>query len=413
VIGGERQADARDALARVTVEDRGRLTAILAVRTGDLDLAEDCVHTAFERALEHWGRSGPPTNPPAWLLRVAHRVAIDRFRHQARFRDREREIADLSRHESRIDELPSIPDERLRLIFTCCHPALDPKSRVALTLRTLGGLTTEEIARAFLDKPATMGQRLSRAKAKIRDARIPFDVPDGPDRHARVASVLDVIYLIFNEGYAATEGATQVRAPLCEEAIFLARMMRELCGDDPEVTGLLALLLLTHARHDARADRGDYVPLSEQDRTRWDRARIAEGAALVETALGRGRVGPFQVKAAIAALHSEAADPASTDWPQILALYRLLARMTDTPVVRLNLAVALAEVEGPDAALAAIAPLAADLGDYQPYHAVRAELLRRQGDVGAARAAYDDALARTLVDSEAAFLRRRRDRLPT
>ncbi|MCB1358772.1 MAG: sigma-70 family RNA polymerase sigma factor [Maritimibacter sp.] len=396
-------------LARVVARDHGRLLAALVGRVGDIQLAEDCLQGALERALVHWQKSGPPDNPRAWLLRVAHRQAIDRFRRDTRFRDRARDIAILSEAETALADEAEIPDERLRLIFTCCHPALDPKARVALTLRTLGGLSTEEIARAFLDKPATMGQRLARAKRKIRDAGIAYEIPQGPALGERLSSVLDVIYLVFNEGYAATEGAVQLRIDLCEEALYLARLVQGMFPDEPEAAGALALLLLTHARRAARGGAGGaYVPLAEQDRGLWDREMIAEGAALVQTALARGRVGRFQIQAAIAALHGEAETAAATDWPQIVALYRLLLRIAPSPVVRLNLAVALSETAGPAAGLAEIAGLDTVLDTYQPYHAARAELLAQSGDPAGAVAAYDRALAFTRVDSERAFLSARR-----
>ena len=401
--------DVQGELARVVARDHGRLLAALVGRVGDIQLAEDCLQGALERALVHWQKSGPPDNPRAWLLRVAHRQAIDRFRRDTRFRDRARDIAILSEAETALADEAEIPDERLRLIFTCCHPALDPKARVALTLRTLGGLSTEEIARAFLDKPATMGQRLARAKRKIRDAGIAYEIPQGPALGERLSSVLDVIYLVFNEGYAATEGAVQLRIDLCEEALYLARLVQGMFPDEPEAAGALALLLLTHARRAARGGAGGaYVPLAEQDRGLWDREMIAEGAALVQTALARGRVGRFQIQAAIAALHGEAETAAATDWPQIVALYRLLLRIAPSPVVRLNLAVALSETAGPAAGLAEIAGLDTVLDTYQPYHAARAELLAQSGDPAGAVAAYDRALAFTRVDSERAFLSARR-----
>lgn len=401
-----------DAVTTVMRADHGRLLSALCYRLGDFQLAEDCLQLAYERALVHWGRSGLPASPQGWLLKVAQRAAIDRFRKDARFAARREGIALLAQEEGQAGESGEVPDERLRLMFTCCHPALERKTRVALTLVSLGGLTTEEVARAFLDKPATMGQRLSRARRKIRDAGIPYAVPEGAALAARLGGVLEVVYLIFNEGYAATSGAEQLRLDLCEEAIFLARVLLGLCPDEPEVMGLLALMLLTHARRGARVDgAGEYVPLRAQDRGLWDAAQIKEGSALVEQAMRGGRIGPYQVQAGIAALHGEAKSHGATDWPQIVALYRVLLGIEDSPVVRLNHAVALAEVKGAEAALGLLAPLAEPLDAYQPYHAARADLLARLGEVEAARAAFDRALALTQVDSEARFLGTQKARL--
>jgi RNA polymerase sigma factor (sigma-70 family) len=397
-------------VAQVVRSDRGRLLAALIARLRDFQLAEDALQDAAEAALLHWGRSGVPDSPHGWLLRVAQRKAIDRLRGTARDGRRKADLALLAGEEAADATGDDIPDERLRLIFTCCHPALDSKSRVALTLRTLGGLTTAEIARAFLDAEATMGQRLSRAKAKIAAAGIPFAVP-GPELWAeRLDSVLTVIYLIFNEGCSTRLGTDPAQADLCEEAIFLARLVAGLRPDQPEVEGLLALMLLTQARRAARLDgMGAIIPLDQQDRSLWNAPRLAEGIALLDRAMARRAAGPFQIKAAIAALHS--GQPGATDWPQIVLLYDALLRMENSPVVRLNRAVALAEAGAPQAALQALDALDPALGSYQPYHAARADLLARQGQGALARLAFDQAIALAATPADAAFLARRRDAL--
>jgi RNA polymerase sigma-70 factor (ECF subfamily) len=367
------------AVASVVRSDRGRLLAALIARLRDFQLAEDALQDALEAALRHWGRTGPPASPQGWLLRVALRKAIDRLRATARQGRHLAGLAALAGDEAQDLVSEPIPDERLRLIFTCCHPALDPKSRVALTLRSLGGLTTAEIARAFLDREPAMGQRLSRARAKIGAARIPFAVPDAELWADRLDSVLDTIYLIFNEGYSASSGGSPLRAGLCDEAIFLIRLLDALCPAEPEVEGLMALLLLTHARSAARLKDGRIVPLDDQDRGLWDHGAIGEGLGVLDRAMARRAPGPFQVKAAIAALHAQSA-PGATDWRQIAALYDSLLRMEPTPVVRLNRAVALAEAGLPAVALAEVEALAAALDGYAPYHAARADLRRRLGD---------------------------------
>ena len=395
-------------------QDRGRLIAALVAAIGDFELAEGCLQDATESALKVWPSKGIPKSRRGWLLQVARRRALDRFRRAKNFEKKAAQIAVLERSE--VDapaDTHDIPDHRLRLIFTCCHPALDEKTRVALTLRTLGGLTTEEVARAFLDKTAAMAQRLSRARSKISKAGIPFAIPDTDDLPERISSVLSVIYLIFNEGYAATEGAVQVRIDLCEEAIFLARLMVRFCPGDPEVSGLLALILLSHARRHARYAAETYVPLFKQDRGLWDAKLIAEGLSLLESALQKGRVGPYQLQASVSALHCEAKTANDTDWVQIAALYRLLAQIRPSAVVDLNLAVALSYSVGPEHALECIAKLATDLGNYQPYHAARADMLRRVGRVGEADAAYGLALDLTGTKSEQAFLREQRQKLCT
>ena len=401
-------------LSRLVRADRGRLIAALIASLDDFDLAEDAFSDAVESALVHWRRTGVPDNPQGWLLRVARRKAIDRIRRQGRFRARRPELERLAQEDEAAAnaEPPDIPDERLRLIFTCCHPALAPKSRVALTLRTLCGVSTGDVARAFLDKEATMGQRLSRARAKIARAGIPFAVP-GPDQwDARLASVLAVIYLVFNQGHVARSGAEPLRAALCEEAIRLAAMLNDLRPDEPEVLGLLSLLLTTHARRSARlSPEGATVALDRQDRALWDGPMIARGLAHLDRALALGQPGPYQIKAAISALHAGAPRADATDWRQIVLLYDALLGHEPTAVVRLNRAVAVARVGQAELALAEIERLGRDLGDYQPYHAARADLLAGLGRRDAARAAYGRAVALTGNDADRAFLQARRDRL--
>ena len=386
-------------------QDRGRLIAALTAAIGDFELAEECLQDAIEAALEKWPASGIPKSRRGWLLQVARRRALDRFRREKNLKEKSAQIAVLEQAEADAPEdTHDIPDHRLRLIFTCCHPALDEKTRVALTLRTLGGLTTEEIARAYLDKPATMGQRLARARSKISKAGIPFEIPDGEALEERINSVLSVIYLIFNEGYAASSGDAPIRTDLCDEAIFLARLMVQLCPDAPEVAGLLALILLTHSRNKARYLDGAYVPLDEQDRNLWDQKRIKEGQSILEAAMKRGQVGPYQLQAAITALHCEAASAKETDWPQIAALYRLMEQIAPSDIVRLNLAVAVSYAEGAEKALGMMEPLARSLGKYQPYFAAKADMLRRAGQIAQARVAYESALALTTGQADRSFL---------
>ena len=403
-----RAGDPALSLAQVVRSDRGRLLAALIARLRDFQLAEDALQDALEAALRHWGRSGLPASPQAWLLRVAQRKAIDRLRAGARDGRRIADLTLLAGEEAAEWATEDIPDDRLRLIFTCCHPALDPKSRVALTLRTLGGLTTAEIARAYLDREPAMGQRLSRAKVKIAAAGIPFAVP-GPDLWAgRLDSVLTTIYLIFNEGYSASSGAVPLRRDLCEEAVFLARLLIFLRPDEPETEGLLALMLLTHARRAARIAQGALVPLEAQDRRLWDAAMIGEGLGLLDRAMARHAPGPFQIKAAIAALHVQPEPGGGTDWRQIALLYDSLLRMEPTPVVRLNRAVALAESGALPAALREIETLAGALDDYPQFHAARADLLCRLARGPESDAAYDRAIALAPTTADAAFLRARR-----
>jgi RNA polymerase sigma factor (sigma-70 family) len=393
------------ALEAVMRNDRGRLIAALISRLRDFQLAEEALQEAAISALSHWGRAGLPSSPQGWLLKVALRKAIDRLRGGARETRKAAELAHFVGDEADESEPEMIPDQRLRLIFTCCHPALDPKSRVALTLRTLGGLTTAQIAAAFVDAEATMGQRLSRAKAKIAAAGIPFAVPGPEDWPERLSSVLTVVYLIFNAGYTA---GPKVGRDLAEEAIYLIGMINALHPGDPETEGALALLCLTHARRAARigAD-GATVPPHAQDRGLWDADAIAEARALIETALRRGRTGPYQIKAAIAACQMQM----PPDWPQIAALYGVLARFEPTPVVALNRAVAVAEAGDPVTAHHEIASLAAALADYQPFHAALADVLAKLGRHADSRAAYGRAIAMAASGADAVYLQTQRAKL--
>ncbi len=394
--------------------DWGRIVATLIRLVGDFDLAEEAAQEAFAAAVNQWRASGVPEFPRAWIIQTARHKAIDRLRRRTRFEEKLESYATsgFSRTIQELDyDTSEIPDDRLRLIFTCCHPALALDAQVALTLRTLGGLETDEIARAFLVPTATMAQRLVRAKRKIRDARIPYTVPDRNDLSARLAAVLTVVYLVFNEGYAATRGKPLVRTDLCAEAIRLGRLVRMLMAPQPpaETTALVALMLLQDSRRDARLDEaGDLVVLEDQDRRRWDQRQIAEALPLVEEAL-RGGPGPYALQAAIAAVHCRAARAEDTDWPQIVGLYDLLERLQPSPIVSLNRAVAVAMVEGPMPALALIDALAAtgDLDGYHLLHAARADLLRRAGSSVEAAKSYARALALVTNDSERRFLERR------
>jgi RNA polymerase sigma-70 factor (ECF subfamily) len=388
-------------LDRVMRADRGRLLSVLAAGLRDLGLAEEVLQEAAVSALSHWTRSGLPDSPAGWLLQVARRKAIDRLRGAARDGRKAQALAALARDDA-APEPQAIPDERLRLIFACCHPALEPKSRVALTLRSVCGLTTPEIARAFLDAEPTMGQRISRAKAKIAAAGIPFAVPDAEHWPARLETVLTSIYLIFTTGYVA--GPDEPR-DLCHEAEYLMRLIDGLRPGDAEIEGALAMMLLTAARRAARvAPDGTSLPPAEQDRSLWDAARLAEGRAILARAVARRSPGPFQIKAAIA--DCQMAEP-GPDWPQIAALYGALWRHEPTPVVRLNAAVAIAEAGDPGQGLAIVEGLAADLSDYQPWHAARAALLAATGATEVAAEAYREAIARAPTPAEALFLTKR------
>jgi RNA polymerase sigma-70 factor (ECF subfamily) len=389
-------------IERVFREEYGRAVAVLIRVFGDIDIAEDAVQDAFAEASRRWPSAGLPPSPAGWIITTARNRAIDRLRREAARDAKQAQAALLHAENQPIEEGP-VRDDRLRLIFTCCHPALGAAARVALTLRLLGGLTTVEIAHAFLVPEPTMAQRLVRAKAKIRDAGIPYRIPAEADLPARLSGVLAVVYLIFNEGYTASSGDQLARADLCAEAIRLGRLLARLMPDEPEVPGLLGLMLLTESRRAARTSAdGALVVLADQDRSRWDRALITEGQALVRQCLRRGQPGPYQIQAAISAVHSDAPIAAATDWEQILCLYDQLLVVAPGPVAALNRAVAVAELDGPAAALALVDEL--DLDRYYLFHAIRADLLRRLGRRAEADAAYDTAIARTGNAAERAYL---------
>ncbi len=410
------ESPVEEAITRAHHEEWARVVAGLARRFGDLDIAEDAAAEAYVAAVERWPRYGVPPNPGAWLTTTATRKAIDRLRRESR-RDDKHLAAQMLSDDTPPEPTGPVVDDRLRLVFTCCHPALAMKARVALTLRLLGGLTVAEIAHAFLVPETTMAQRITRAKAKIKAARVPYRVPSATDIRERLAGVLAVIYLIFNEGYLATAGDDPVRADLTDEAIRLGRLLRILLPDEGEVTGLLALMVLADARRIARVSHAvELVTLDEQDRGAWNRTLIMEGHALVReriaaVAAGAEPPGRYQLLAAINAVHTDAPSARDTDWSQIVALYDRLTRLDRSPIVRLNRAIAVAELDGPDVALAEIDRLSETLDGYHAYHAARADLLRRVGRSDESRTAYDRAIQLAGNSAERAYLARRRDQL--
>ena len=395
-------------VAQVFRREYGRAVAVLVRQLGDISLAEEAVQEAFASALERWPASGLPPSPAGWIIVTARNRAIDRLRREASRDERQRAAMDLL--ENAPHEEQDVPDDRLRLIFTCCHPALAVEAQLALTLRLIGGLTTGEIARAFLVPEPTMAQRITRAKAKIQAAGIPYRVPDANDLPSRLGSVLAVVYLIFNEGYSATGGEDLQRQDLVDEALRLGRTLLQLLPDDPEVAGLMALMLLVDARHAARGDAdGALVRLADQDRNLWDRARIEEGQSLLRGCLARNRPGPYQLQAAINAVHSDAHDARVTDWRQIVTIYDQLMALTPNPVIAMNRAVAVAELEGPEKALTLLDEL--ELERYHLWHAVRADLLRRMGGFEEAGLSYRRAIERCENGREKEFLQKRSEEI--
>jgi RNA polymerase sigma-70 factor, ECF subfamily len=404
-------SDVRDAISRAHRDEWPRIVAAVTRRFGDLDIAEESAAEAFATAVGRWPEEGVPPNPGAWLMTTANRKAIDRIRRESK-RDDKTQRAQLLNDAS--EPASAIDDERLRLIFTCCHPALAMETRVALTLRLVGGLSVPEVARAFLVQESAMGQRISRAKSKIKAARIPYRIPGTEDLPARVSGVLAVLFLVFNEGYLATGPDTPpVRQELTAEAIRLARLLRDLLPEEGEVAGILALMLLTEARRSARVSaEGELVTLREQDRSTWDAALIAEGHQLVRERLAKRQApGRYQILAALAAVHTSAGHVRDTDWWQVVALYDQLVRIDPSPIVALNRAIAVAELDGLDVGLAVVESLAEKLASYHAYHATRADLLRRLGREQEARAAYDQAIQLAANSAELAYLQRRRTEL--
>ena len=394
------------ALNAIMRDDRGRLLSALIARVRDFQLAEDSLQDALVSAVTHWNRNGLPSSPHGWLLQAAYRKCIDKIRQKKTAVKFGQDMSHLVPGEALEDDDNDIPDERLRLIFTCCHPALEPKSQVALTLRTLGGLTTPEIAKAFLDQETTMGQRLSRAKAKIASAKIPYRVPEPDEWTERLQSVLSVIYLIFNAGYSA---GPHTGRDLAEEAIYLSQLLNRLRPHDPEIEASLALVLITHARRKARVDEaGVTVPLGQQDRTLWMRDELDAGLALLDVAIARGKPGPYQIKAAIAACHVHGE---ASDWLQIAALYDSLVRFEPTAIVQVNRAVAYAEAGAKEIALKMLEAVQAELAQYQPFHAALADILVKNGDIRAARDAYERAIALASLPADIAFLKVRQAQL--
>jgi RNA polymerase sigma-70 factor (ECF subfamily) len=396
------------AVERVFREEYGRLIASLVRRFGDIDIAEEAAGEALVAALEKWPESGVPPNPGGWLTTTAGNRAIDRIRREKQ-RDAKHQAAFMHHDDTPHAHTGPVEDDRLRLLFTCCHPALAPEARIALTLRLLGGLTVAEIAEAFLVPETTMAQRITRAKKKIAAAKVPYRVPEAVDLPERVGGVLAVLFLVFNEGYLATGDGDPVRAELTEEAIRLTRVLRLLLPEEPEVAGLLGLLLLTEARRHARVRDGQLVPLAEQDRAGWDRGLIAEGHDLVRECLAINRPGRYQILAAINAVHTDAPTAADTDWSQVVALYDQLTRLDPSPIVTLNRAVAVAELDGPQVGLTLVDRL--PLAGYHAWHVARADLLRRLGRSAEAKEAYDAAIAATQNSAERAYLGRKRSEL--